>query len=149
MQDLDGLDRFARQEPEVLERAQKDWTENGTGILATSLIGAFPRYHWIPAYEPDYYFKLRPTEEELKQIGPEYSSYWEKVGKDKTDKPLVSGAMGLMYLGDYSTIELGHYMSIAHWLNCTSCPSASAHVRSAVQGFDSHQYFQPSRPTDL
>jgi len=27
-------------------------------------------------------------------------------------------AFGLMYLGDYSTIGPGYYMSIAHWLNC-------------------------------
>ena len=39
MADLDGLDGFARRDPDVLEKAVAQWQKDGTGILATSLIG--------------------------------------------------------------------------------------------------------------
>ena len=34
-------------------------------------------------------FKIRPTEEELKTMGPEFNELWDKYFKDKPDKPVM------------------------------------------------------------
>ncbi|RDB20872.1 hypothetical protein Hypma_011943 [Hypsizygus marmoreus] len=34
-------------------------------------------------------FKIRPTEEELKEMGPEFNELWDKYFKDKPDKPVM------------------------------------------------------------
>jgi hypothetical protein len=44
VEDIGGLDGFARRDPEVLRNAEKQWQKDGTGILATSLIGEFARH---------------------------------------------------------------------------------------------------------
>ncbi|KAG9312998.1 GMC oxidoreductase-domain-containing protein [Chiua virens] len=34
-------------------------------------------------------FKIRPTEEELKEMGPEFNALWDRYFKDKPDKPVI------------------------------------------------------------
>ncbi|KAL1669208.1 GMC oxidoreductase-domain-containing protein [Schizophyllum commune] len=38
-------------------------------------------------------FKIRPTEEELKSMGPEFNELWDKYFKDKPDKPVMFGSI--------------------------------------------------------
>ena len=38
-------------------------------------------------------FKIRPTEEELKEMGPEFNALWDKYFKDKPDKPVMFGSI--------------------------------------------------------
>ena len=57
----------------------QQWNINGTGPLATNGIEAG--------------VKIRPTEEELKQMdswpSPEFGSLWESYFKNKPDKPVM------------------------------------------------------------
>ena len=38
-------------------------------------------------------FKIRPTEEELKEMGPEFNELWDRYFKDKPDKPVMFGSI--------------------------------------------------------
>jgi len=35
------------------------------------------------------HLQIRPTEEELKEMGPEFNALWDKYFKDKPDKPVM------------------------------------------------------------
>jgi hypothetical protein len=63
------LDRFARKEPEALQRAEEQWLEDGTGVYTTSVIGKSDEDVEIHADDADYLFKLRPRAEDLAQMG--------------------------------------------------------------------------------
>ncbi|KAG6915105.1 hypothetical protein DXG01_013426 [Tephrocybe rancida] len=45
-------------------------------------------------------FKIRPTEEELKELGPEFNELWKTYFKDKPDKPVMFGS--IVSGGDHS-----------------------------------------------
>ena len=38
-------------------------------------------------------FKIRPTEAELKEMGPEFNALWDTYFKDKPDKPVMFGSI--------------------------------------------------------
>lgn len=73
--DTDTFDDFLRGDPKVQKAVFDQWNLNGTGPLATNGIEAG--------------VKIRPTEQELKEMGPEFRNGWDSYFKDKPDKPVM------------------------------------------------------------
>ncbi|KAL1673839.1 hypothetical protein EV122DRAFT_270080 [Schizophyllum commune] len=57
-------------------------------------------------------FKIRPTEEELKSMGPEFNELWDKYFKDKPDKPVMFGSIVSGAYADHSLLPPGKYITI-------------------------------------
>lgn len=67
-------DEFLKGTPEVISQGVKDM-ENGVGVFATNFI--------------DCGGKVRPTETELKSLGPAFGKFWDEHYKDAEDKPVI------------------------------------------------------------
>ncbi|EGN97564.1 hypothetical protein SERLA73DRAFT_184316 [Serpula lacrymans var. lacrymans S7.3] len=61
-------------------------------------------------------FKIRPTEEELKEMGPEFGALWDKYFKDKPDKPVMFGSIVSAAYADHTLLPPGKYMTIFQYL---------------------------------
>jgi len=61
-------------------------------------------------------FKLRPTEEELKEMGPEFNALWDKYFKDKPDKPVMFGSIVSGAYADHSLLPPGKYITMFQYL---------------------------------
>lgn len=61
-------------------------------------------------------FKIRPTEEELKEMGPEFNALWDKYFKDKPDKPVMFGSIVSAAYADHSLLPPGKYMTMFQYL---------------------------------
>ncbi|KAJ7758182.1 GMC oxidoreductase-domain-containing protein [Mycena maculata] len=68
------IDPLFRREPETLNRLLKQWEKDGTGLMGAN--GA------------DSAIKMRPHPEELEELGPDFTKYWNDVLANKPDKPL-------------------------------------------------------------
>ena len=94
---VESFDDFVRGDPEVQEKVFKQWEINGTGPLATNGIDAG--------------VKIRPTEEELKQMDswpcPEFRSGWDSYFKDKPDKPVMHYSVIAGWFGDHMMMPPG------------------------------------------
>ncbi|KAJ3712557.1 GMC oxidoreductase-domain-containing protein [Lentinula guzmanii] len=74
------LDDFLRGDKEVQKELFAEWeTSPEKARLSSNAIDAG--------------FKIRPTEEELKEMGPEFNELWDKYFKDKPDKPVMFGSI--------------------------------------------------------
>ena len=78
----DTGDSLMQQSPEYLSRVGEIFAQ-GKGPLACNFIDAGIKY--------------RPTEDELKQMGPDMEKIWEKEFKDKPDKALFWMGISHMY----------------------------------------------------
>lgn len=56
------------------------------------------RYVWFITSQQCIYpcFQIRPTEEELKEMGPEFNELWKTYFKDKPDKPVMVCGLELL-----------------------------------------------------
>jgi alcohol oxidase len=61
-------------------------------------------------------FKIRPTEEEQKEMGPEFNALWDKYFKDKPDKPVMFGSIVSAAYADHSLLPPGKYMTMFQYL---------------------------------
>ncbi|CAA7264498.1 unnamed protein product [Cyclocybe aegerita] len=61
-------------------------------------------------------FKIRPTEAELKEMGPEFNALWDKYFKDKPDKPVMFGSIVSAAYADHSLLPPGKYMTMFQYL---------------------------------
>ncbi|KAJ6463036.1 GMC oxidoreductase-domain-containing protein [Mycena vitilis] len=70
-------------EPEAFGEATKQWEKDGSGLLGMNGI--------------DGAIKMRPREEELAEIGPEFAEYWSATMGSKPDRPMffLGSASGL------------------------------------------------------
>lgn len=69
--------------------------------------------------------KIRPTDEAIKALGPEFQAAWDKDFKNEPNKPLMLTGVVNSYLGDQSTIPAGQYVSVA---NYTAYPYSRGHM---------------------
>lgn len=69
--DTQTIDPILNQEPGIMEQLMPQFLQ-GKGFLTTNTLDAGS--------------KLRPTAEELKQLGPEFGEVWKKYFEDKPDK---------------------------------------------------------------
>ncbi|KAF8968466.1 alcohol oxidase [Flammula alnicola] len=61
-------------------------------------------------------FKIRPTEEELKEMGPEFNDLWDKYFKDKPDKPLMFNSIVSGAYADHALLPPGKYITMFQYL---------------------------------
>ncbi|KAH0836673.1 hypothetical protein J3R83DRAFT_8393 [Lanmaoa asiatica] len=61
-------------------------------------------------------FKIRPTEEELKEMGPEFNALWDRYFKDKPDKPVMFGSIVSGAYADHSLLPPGKYITMFQYL---------------------------------
>lgn len=61
-------------------------------------------------------FKIRPTEEELKEMGPEFNELWNRYFKDKPDKPVMFGSIVAGAYADHTLLPPGNYVTMFQYL---------------------------------
>jgi alcohol oxidase len=104
---VESFDDFVRGDKETQEKVFNQWNINGTGPLATNGIDAG--------------VKIRPTEEELKQMDswpcPEFRSGWDSYFKDKPDKPGMHYSVIAGWFGDHMLMPPGKVSRICLSIN--------------------------------
>ncbi|KAG6839465.1 hypothetical protein C0991_002330 [Blastosporella zonata] len=61
-------------------------------------------------------FKIRPTADELKEMGPDFNALWNSYFKDKPDKPVMFGAIVSGAYADHSLLPPGKYITMFQYL---------------------------------
>ncbi|KAJ3767607.1 GMC oxidoreductase-domain-containing protein [Lentinula raphanica] len=97
------LDAFLRGDKEVQKELFAEWeTSPEKARLSSNAIDAG--------------FKIRPTEEELKEMGPEFNELWDKYFKDKPDKPVMFGSIVSGAYADHTLLPPGNYITMFQYL---------------------------------
>ncbi|KAH8077873.1 GMC oxidoreductase-domain-containing protein [Cristinia sonorae] len=102
-EDADTLDYVMRGIPEEIEKWDTQWKKDGTGFLAINGLDAG--------------IKLRPTESELKTIGPAFLSRWRQYYADAPDKSVMWLACVAFCMDAIATAPMGKYYGIGYCLN--------------------------------
>ncbi|KAI4955362.1 hypothetical protein J4E91_001222 [Alternaria rosae] len=69
--------------------------------------------------------KLRPTEEEVASLGPEFQEAWKRDFKDAPNRPLMLCGLVSCFLGDPASIPAGQYVTAG---NYTAYPYSRGHM---------------------
>ncbi|KAI0886954.1 GMC oxidoreductase [Annulohypoxylon maeteangense] len=69
--------------------------------------------------------KLRPTDEEVAALGPEFQAMWDKDFKNQPNRPLMLMAVNDGVLGDSTGLAPGQYLSVAPY---TAYPYSRGHL---------------------
>ncbi|KAF8955191.1 GMC oxidoreductase-domain-containing protein [Flammula alnicola] len=72
---VDTYDALVRGDPDETKKQLDMWTKDGTGLLGSNGVDAG--------------IKLRPREDELHELGPEFQSRWRDFFHNKPDKPIL------------------------------------------------------------
>jgi len=97
------LDDFLRGDKEVQKELFAEWeTSPEKARLSSNAIDAG--------------FKIRPSEEELKEMGPEFNELWKTYFKDKPDKPVMFGSIVSAAYADHSLLPPGKYITMFQYL---------------------------------
>ncbi|KAG6876028.1 hypothetical protein C0992_001295, partial [Termitomyces sp. T32_za158] len=111
------LDDFLRGDKEVQKELFAEWeTSPEKARLSSNAIDAG--------------FKIRPTEEELKEMGPEFNKLWNEYFKDKPDKPVMFGSIVSGAYADHSLLPPGKYMTMFQYLEYPAS-RGKIHISSA------------------
>lgn len=101
--DTQTLDDFLRGDKDVQKELFAEWeTSPEKARLSSNAIDAG--------------FKIRPTEEELKEMGPEFNELWNRYFKDKPDKPVMFGSIVSGAYADHSLLPPGKYITMFQYL---------------------------------
>lgn len=93
------VDDFLRGVPEVRREFFQEWEVSPEKArLASNAIDAG--------------FKIRPTEAELKEMGPEFNALWDKYFKNKPDKPVMFGSIVSGAYADHTLLPPGKYITM-------------------------------------
>ncbi|GAA5907615.1 hypothetical protein JCM6882_004423 [Rhodosporidiobolus microsporus] len=96
-------DDFLRGDQATQDKIYNEWHTNPSrSILASNAIDAG--------------FKLRPTEEELKEMGPEFNEFFEKYFRNKPDKPVMFSSVVAGAYADHSLLPPGKFMTMFSYL---------------------------------
>ncbi|KEP53926.1 alcohol oxidase [Rhizoctonia solani 123E] len=95
-------DDWLRGDPKVQEEWMRLHAATGKGPAASNGIDAG--------------FKIRPTEEELQEMGPAFQKAWDSYFKDKPDKPVVFASVVNGFFGDHTLVPPGKYFSMFQYL---------------------------------
>ncbi|KFY25920.1 hypothetical protein V493_04368 [Pseudogymnoascus sp. VKM F-4281 (FW-2241)] len=69
--------------------------------------------------------KLRPTDDEVSALGPEFQAAWDRDFKNAPNKPLMLMGLVSCFLGDPGSIPAGQYVTIG---NYTAYPYSRGHM---------------------
>ncbi|KZT56112.1 GMC oxidoreductase [Calocera cornea HHB12733] len=88
-------------------------------------------------------FKIRPTEEELKEMGPEFNKLWDSYFKDKPDKPVMFSSIVSGAYADHTLLPPGKYITMFQYLeypaSCGKTGSTWYVPFRATHGCGSHE----------
>ncbi|KAK3661144.1 hypothetical protein LTR56_000267 [Elasticomyces elasticus] len=73
----------------------------------------------------DIHGKYRPSEEEVKELGPEFEKHWQAEFRDNPSKPLMIMASANTFTGDPSLVPAGAYFSVASY---SAYPHSRGHI---------------------
>ncbi|KAF8643245.1 hypothetical protein AX16_009134 [Volvariella volvacea WC 439] len=124
-EDADTLDAIFRGEEEAEAEQMKLWATTGKGLIAHNGLDAG--------------IKLRPTEDDLKELGPAFQQRWETSFKSRPDKPVLLMSPLCAYLGDPSTAPARKYFGVGYY---TEYPVSlgSVHITSANDANAPHDF---------
>jgi len=97
------LDDFLRGDKEVQKELFQEWEVS-------------PEKARLSSNAIDAGFKIRPTKEELKEMGPEFNALWDKYFKDKPDKPVMFGSIVSAAYADHALLPPGKYITMFQYL---------------------------------
>ncbi|TBU37889.1 alcohol oxidase-like protein [Dichomitus squalens] len=83
--DADTLDGIVRGDADELEKWSAQWQQNGQGLMATNGL--------------DGGYKFRPSEKELRTIGPEFAERWASYYASTPDRPIMWAGQISQYVG--------------------------------------------------
>ncbi|KAK0202268.1 GMC oxidoreductase-domain-containing protein [Desarmillaria ectypa] len=131
----DTYDTLFRGEPEEWGKLLSRWGADGSGLMGGNGVDAC--------------IKIRPREDELEELGPDFEEYWKKNFADKPDKPLfwMSALAGLP--GDQSALPPMKFMSSGCFLGY---PASRGHLHIASDDIYAHPDFDAgflSHPADV
>ncbi|KAG9121765.1 hypothetical protein FRC07_002142 [Ceratobasidium sp. 392] len=109
--DTETLDPILEQDPAVMEKQLALFTQ-GKGLLSSNVIDAGS--------------KLRPTPEELKEMGPEFNQVWKGYFEPNPDKPVMLQAVIGGYLGRRDSFPKGE--RAMKFANYSGYPISRGHV---------------------
>ncbi|KZT23454.1 GMC oxidoreductase [Neolentinus lepideus HHB14362 ss-1] len=109
--DAETLDGISRNDTEEITKWSELWCTKGTGLMAHNAI--------------DSGLKLRPTAEELKEIGPDFEERWKEYFESAPDKPILWIGTVSMFVGEPSTVPPRKYFSVSYY---TEYPVARGYV---------------------
>ncbi|KAF4831757.1 Alcohol oxidase [Colletotrichum siamense] len=89
--------------------------------------------------------KIRPTEEEIDTLGPEFRAAWDKDFKNDINRPLMLSGFLHGFLGDHSGIPVGQYTTGA---NYTAYPYSRGHIHITGPNVSDPLDFNPGFLTD-
>ncbi|KAJ7046112.1 GMC oxidoreductase-domain-containing protein [Mycena alexandri] len=69
------MNKLWRKDPATWETATQQWDKNGSGLLGTSGL--------------EVAVKLRPSPDELAELGPDFLPVWNEFFRDRPDKPMI------------------------------------------------------------
>ncbi|KAH7379561.1 alcohol oxidase-like protein [Pyrenochaeta sp. MPI-SDFR-AT-0127] len=78
--------------------------------------------------------KLRPTEDEVTALGPEFKAAWDRDFKNEPNRPLMLCGLVSCFLGDPTSIPAGQYVSVG---NYTAYPYSRGHMHITGAQHDS------------
>ncbi|KAJ7126761.1 GMC oxidoreductase-domain-containing protein [Mycena epipterygia] len=109
-EEAETLDAFFRGEKDEEERLIAQWRE-GKGLMAHNGLDAG--------------IKLRPTAEDLEELGPEFEAVWKNYFENVPDRPVIYIGPVSAYLGDPSLAPPRKYYSVGYY---TEYPVSRGHV---------------------
>ncbi|TQN66623.1 Alcohol oxidase [Colletotrichum shisoi] len=59
--------------------------------------------------------KIRPSDEEVKALGPEFQKAWDRDFKNDPNRPVMLSGFLHAYLGDHAAIPRGQYTTVANY----------------------------------
>ena len=120
---------------------------NGIGMSSYSF---GDRHEYILKAFTDICAKIRPTTEEIAELGPEFQKDWDRDFKDIPTKPMMLCGVVNAFLADPSLVEPGQYITLGAY---TAYPFSrgSIHITSkddVISGYDFDTGFL-NHPSDI
>ncbi|KAJ6556731.1 GMC oxidoreductase-domain-containing protein [Mycena vulgaris] len=133
------LDAIFRGDPETWRIASAQWEKDGSGLLSTNGIESC--------------IKIRPRPEELPELGPDFTNYWNSVLANKPEKPLSWITVSPGYaprpnVGRFLLITLAQFSPSRGYLHISSAdPYAAPDFQAGY--LSEYNNFVPHSPADV
>ncbi|KIM84345.1 alcohol oxidase [Piloderma croceum F 1598] len=113
--EAETLDALFRGEKEEIDKCVTAWAQEGSGLMAHNGLDAG--------------VKLRPTAQELEELGTQFKQQWTEYFANAPDKPVIWIGPVSAYLGDPSVATARKYYSVGYY---TQYPASrgSVHIKS-------------------
>ncbi|KAJ7842957.1 GMC oxidoreductase-domain-containing protein [Mycena olivaceomarginata] len=131
----ESMNKLWRGDPATWEAATQQWEKDGSGVLGTNAIEAA--------------IKLRPSPDEVEELGPEFLPVWNEFFAKRPDKPMLWLCLMAGLPADQSALPPLNFVITANSLNY---PRSRGHLHIASSDPYAAPDFQSgfiSDPTDL